>query len=269
MKCIVTSPIADLRQKPEELFPRDFSHHPHRESQLLFGERLEAIEFWKEWVFVHALEQERFREKEKWHPYPGWVLKSEIMPVETYPKNNIVICVPCCSLGFSYGTYLWGEPEKERWRISLPNGKIVYCNEQEARPIASDKSKFLKEAALFLGAPYLWGGRASYRIAPVASVDCSGLINLLYRAQGQLIPRDAHDQYLKCTEGKELIFFFPREKPERATHVMLHANENHLIESPETGKTVRKLDLSYLNEKEKTHFLRFSHLQESQSFLFG
>lgn len=57
-----------------------------------------------------------------------------------------------------------------------------------------------------LGAPYFWGGRFAYQGDPFASVDCSGLVSLLYRTEWIELPRDAHDQFLISAprEGAEL-----------------------------------------------------------------
>ena len=43
-------------------------------------------------------------------------------------------------------------------------------------------------AELFMGAPYLWGGKTA------AGVDCSGLVQVAWKLTGQDVPRDASQQ---------------------------------------------------------------------------
>lgn len=46
----------------------------------------------------------------------------------------------------------------------------------------------LDAARGYLGSPYEWGGMTG------RGIDCSGLVHMAYRAAGQLVPRDAHQQ---------------------------------------------------------------------------
>ncbi len=237
---IVTEPVVDLRSHPEMSFPNDFSHQDGRETQLLFGEKLRLIEENGEWLKVAALEQTLYSAENGWHAYPGWVNRSEVLEGLLAPATHVV----CKPGSFSYGTCI----------------NLLYQGGETVRPIPQTplRDQLIKEASLFLDAPYLWGGRASLLKNQIASVDCSGLINLLYRAQGIQIPRNAHDQYLVSQPTSKLLpgdpLYLAKEK--RITHVILKLDDSTFIEAPETGKKVRLLKWgTHLWEEEgKIHF---------------
>ncbi|NGX55096.1 MAG: Gamma-D-glutamyl-L-lysine endopeptidase [Chlamydiae bacterium] len=211
MKCLIKTAIADLWREREK----------GRETQLLRGEKVEVIEKAGEWLYVSALEQERFTEEKEWHPYPGWLHRNAVEFMESFSPSH-----------------------------------------SSQAPL--NLRQLISDAESFLNIPYLWGGRSR------EGVDCSGLINLIFRAQGFSIPRDAHDQYLrsqKITREQlqlgDLIFFTPREKLERITHVVLYKEKGWSIEAPETGKVVSYLPKTVLDEREKKYQLsygRFSTL---------
>lgn len=251
-KAYITVPVADLRKEPKQLLPQDFSHHPLRESQLLFGEVVEIEEQKGEWIRIRASEQERYRQEEGWHAYPGWIHESEISTTDSLLPPNCVVCIPWVPIKgltfpLSYGTFLH---RKEKGAILLPNGQIGECDPRFLRPLPFSLSRdtLLQDAYSFLGMPYLWGGRGRFMRGAISSVDCSGLINLLYRGQGVVIPRDAHDQYLKSRKippssllPGDTIYLAKKEKPERMTHVVLYLGGNRFLEAPESGKNVRIL----------------------------
>ena len=83
----------------------------------------------------------------------------------------------------------------------------------------------------------------------VTGVDCSGLVNLAYRAAGIDVPRDAHEQFLRARavtsiQPADLIFLSKRGNPRRIVHVMLYAGDGEIIEGPGTGLAVRRIALA-------------------------
>jgi gamma-D-glutamyl-L-lysine dipeptidyl-peptidase len=264
LKFIVSSPVVDLKRETKFLSPDDYSHCELRETQLLFGEKLELLRRKDDWLFVAALEQPIFDEKRGWLPYTGWVHSSEVQEVEHYPSPQYAICTPTFShhaLTLSYGTLL-----------NLPSS-----NSSQLRPISKipDRRVIVEDAYHFVGLPYLWGGRA-FPLGPMAaSVDCSGLINLLYRAQGMLLPRNAHDQYLKCRPTSHLKpgdpLFLAKEK--RINHVILKLDDKTFIESPQTGHYVRLLQwgTQFWEAEGRIHFFdrEYTYLPYPCSFIIS
>lgn len=217
---VVINPVVNLRSSPELSLTNDYSHQEGRETQLLLDENLILLEERGEWLKVGAREQLRYTEQEGWHPYHGWVHCSEVQEAPPTHYTHVI-----CSPGsLSYGTH--------------------HVSEGRPIPTTPNREQLVNEARQFVGAPYLWGGRASPLPHTVASVDCSGLVNLLYRAQGLDIPRDAHDQYLMSHPTDSLQPGDPLylAKTARINHVILKLDETTFIEAPETGKTVRILN---------------------------
>jgi cell wall-associated NlpC family hydrolase len=114
------------------------------------------------------------------------------------------------------------------------------------------------QASRMLGWKYFWGGRSTFRMNRIAQlgklsgVDCSGLTGLLYNVvAAMLIPRDAHDQYLKSmnvTDPSNIqigdLFFFRGITTERITHVMMYIGDNQLVESTAFSNSTRIVSIS-------------------------
>jgi phosphatidylserine/phosphatidylglycerophosphate/cardiolipin synthase-like enzyme len=244
---IIKKSVVDLLNEKKRV-ATDFSHQSGRLTQLLFNEKVRVLESQGEWLYVEALEQPHYSEALGWHSYRGYLHIDDVTEVKKDLPPTHAVVKPWSTLvdtktSLSYGTLLHVEGSTVR----LADGSSGTIDPEHLRPLSAafDPAALISDAEQFLGWPYLWGGRGAYGQSLTSSLDCSGLINLIYRTQGIDIPRDAHPQALKCTQIEkkdlqtgDLIFLTPFDK-QKVTHVMLYKNEELIIESPMTGQLVR------------------------------
>lgn len=244
---IVNKPIVDLRKEPEEISQKDYSHNQLRLTQLLLGEPLILLKKMKDYLHVESVLQEHYTEEEGWHGYRGFIHKSDALFVKEYAPTTHVVSAPWTTIEgktVSFGTYLSLD---HNGQAIFPDGSQKEVTKSHLRPLHTPfcRERIFQDATHFLNAPYLWGGCSAHGKEHVGSVDCSGLVYLLYRAQGVLIPRDAHPQLLKGRQiSKEelrkgdLIYLSPESSPTRASHVLVYKDKHTYLESPQTGEKV-------------------------------
>jgi len=273
--CAVNVPVTDLRREPSP-HNQKYEKDPLQESQLLYGELVIVDEEKEGWSHVAAVEQQKYFSTGAWGAYPGWIKTSDLFSVKTSledaQKYHAVISTLLANVysgatlkspviqALSLGTRLKIVAREGDWLItSLADGSVGAIQSSQATTIeemqaSSPKDKMNKMITLgqtLLGAPYLWGGRSAYLegLSPLTSIDCSGFVNLLYRTvHGIDLPRDSHDQYLKCKkiEGHELdvgdlVFMASKAKPEQMHHVMIYAGGGFLIEATAASRSVRRI----------------------------
>jgi cell wall-associated NlpC family hydrolase len=99
----------------------------------------------------------------------------------------------------------------------------------------------VEEAKKYLGVPYLWGGTD-----PEKGLDCSGLVQLVYKQFGIDLPRVSYQQatagrpvasLAEARPGDILAFDSPVD------HVGIYVGDGKMIEAPRTGLDVRIVDL--------------------------
>jgi gamma-D-glutamyl-L-lysine dipeptidyl-peptidase len=265
----VIGPVVNLRKIPREDSP-SWTRDDMLLSQLLFNEKVRLQDQDKGWALVEAPEQQTFRMHNRWEGYSGWVRRESIRPWTAKEDETIAIvktpATPVFQAPVDNGSALFevsigtkvtvDEALTEPGRfcpIKLGEGENGWidkaCLRMTGHESAGDRSRpdVLATALLFLGVPYLWGGRSMYMpgLKTIATgVDCSGLVNLVFRAHGIDIPRDAYEQRMKADpvparELKPGDLIFVARGESAVSHVMLFAGGENFIEAHETGADVR------------------------------
>jgi gamma-D-glutamyl-L-lysine dipeptidyl-peptidase len=147
--------------------------------------------------------------------------------------------------------------EREGWlQVRLPERRTAWIQESDVvgdpKPLSIPES--IELAKRFLGLPYLWGGRSSF------GFDCSGFTQMLVRARGINMPRDADQQAawkgVVAVERTELqpgdLLFFG-SSPKDITHTGMYIGEGQFIHDTTHGHPV--VQISRLDDQPWTHLL--------------
>ena len=234
----------------------DASHRSEMVSQVLFGEAVQVLEEGQDkWVRVRCL----------YDRYEGWITThvfTEIPEPTANAQSHITadwdneitingqrmrIPFGCDLRALQNGNAEWG---KYSWSF-----KGNHLDPQYTKP---NEKNIRKLGNLFINTAYLWGGRS------VFGIDCSGFVQLIYKACGVPVMRDASQQ---ATQGEgigflqeavcgDLAFFDNHEG--KITHVGILLNDHEIIHS--SGKVrIDKIDnqgIINTDTSERTHHLR-------------
>jgi cell wall-associated NlpC family hydrolase len=100
-----------------------------------------------------------------------------------------------------------------------------------------------------LGTPYRFGGNTP------EALDCSGLVELAYRAAGIPVPRTADDQFRALPAANRArpgdLLFFDTAGRGKASHVGIYRGDGQMIHAPGRGRRVETapVELAYWQER--------------------
>lgn len=204
-------------------------------SQILYGETCEIIK--TEGLYSKI--------KMDFDGYEGWVNSSVLKKENSEISKNLV-------------TQNYGVFDLPEGRNLLSLGSEVAFETENFVDNNNIRESLVKSAKKFINVPYLWGGRSYF------GIDCSALVQLVYKIHGIALPRDADKQaelgeardFVEESEPGDLAFF--EDETGFISHVGLVLSPFELIHA--SGKVrIDSLDFSgiYNAEKNKhTHKLR-------------
>jgi len=118
--------------------------------------------------------------------------------------------------------------------------------EASSRSASSDGRAVVAEARKYLGLPYVWGGTD-----PAKGVDCSGLVQLVYKNLGYDLPRVSNEQArsgrpvasLAEAQPGDVLAWDNSSRNDGADHVAIYIGDGKMIEAARPGTNVRISDV--------------------------
>lgn len=223
----MTFALCNVSVAPLRALPADKSEMV---SQLLFGEVVEALEFKDNWAKVRCL----------WDNYLGWIDFKQLLPITEAERVAMENDAPCYALDLMQSAssndhflpLLIGAtlPNFDGMRFQI-GGCFYLFNGQSICPskLTPSVDLLLKIAKRYLYAPYLWGGRSPF------GIDCSGLVQCVFKLLGIALPRDASQQvelgtpidFIEFIQPGDLAFF--ENTKGRISHVGIIFPENMIL----------------------------------------
>ena len=231
-------------------------------SQILFGEMYQVLEMDEKWVYIRLIHDGN----------EGWIDRKMYVPVSDeyvvkYRSESPMLTTEVFNIITKDGDYgnkliVAGSvlPFFDAATKKMMIGEDSYTLVSKIKDVGIDSLRdlIIDYALMYYNTPYLWGGRYPY------GIDCSGLVQIVYRMAGIDLPRDAAEQvnggqdfsFVEEALPGDLAFF--GDDTGAITHVGIIWEQNRIIHA--SGRVrVDKIDhQGIFNEELKryTHNLK-------------
>ncbi|EDP94181.1 C40 family peptidase [Kordia algicida OT-1] len=209
--------ICNLSIVPLRAEPSDMSELV---SQVLYGEHFKVLEQRKKWSRIRIA----------FDKYEGWIDNKQYLEVseEIYKQKDSEDLI----LSSNLVEFISDETQLMPIPIGAVLNPLALLSHQHDGETVSGilpKENIIKTSYMYLGAPYLWGGKTPF------GIDCSGFTQMVYKLNGYKLLRDASQQ---ATQGEALSFieesepgdlaFFDNEEG-NIIHVGIIMENNYII----------------------------------------
>ena len=234
---IVNVSVTPLREKPQ--------HSSQMVDQAIMGNTVKLLRYNDGWYLAQTH-----------YDYVGWISKTGLHICDSVTKSNwenqinyttknlqgSIFSLPYETsqpiADMVLNNVFVGEMENKNWvSLLLPDGRSGFAKKNKMGLIDKTNKKSIKpdsilyQAYKMMGIPYLWGGNST------KGNDCSGFTQIIFKANGLQLPRDARQQALegiKITPNEDWsnilegdLLFFGRE--DRVTHVGISLGKKDFI----------------------------------------
>jgi gamma-D-glutamyl-L-lysine dipeptidyl-peptidase len=265
---VVVVPVANMYSRPTE--------KSDVVSQAIYGSNVRLLEARGEWSKIQTPDRYRGWTPSRYlrivlagdgYATAGSTVKVQSIFANVYAEPDVTKHKPVITVPFETRLEIAqgaaqnsGKPDKpapEGWlRVRLPGLTTAWIQTgdviSDPKPLSIPES--IELAKHFLGIPYLWGGTSSF------GFDCSGFTQMLVRARGITMPRDADQQaaWNGVTPVKrddlqpgDLLFFGSSDK--NITHTGMFIGDGQFIHDSTNGHPV--VQISKLDDEPWTKVL--------------
>lgn len=149
-------------------------------SQLLFGEPVQVIQVLENWVEIETY----------FDGYRGYVDRKHILAISEKELRNWINRFKYAYISSGYLKTPWGiQPIMPASFIDNQHFNIGPYNFTQIENVnVSNEFSAFELGLTYLNTPYLWGGKTT------CGIDCSGLVQSVFRMRNVNLPRDAYQQ---------------------------------------------------------------------------